>query len=227
MTEEKLNERCPCCDKEISWYRDYPLIQIISVSSIKPEEMPRIICGRDDEELVEKPRRSFFGSKKGTAVPADVVSYFNEHPGESEYAPSDGYIYTRTLSPRDCRHPEKSGVKASWRRTPNLSDSIREVVKNNTPLRRYLASLEEMVGKTISTKDFINQFGTESEQGPRQVADGLYFMFGEGETEEGFRTVKFELGANPVDLGRLHREIYYSIVLDNLATVRYVGKMLK
>jgi len=219
MTEEKLNERCPYCDNEIKWFRDYPLMQVVSFSFIKPEEVPKVIREkRTREKLVEKQKRTLFGSKKGILAPVDVISYFDEHPDEFEYAHSDNYIYQRLPSIKNCGFLRKSREKEIIR-IPNLSESVKEIVRNDSSLKKYFAPLEEIVGKTISTEDFINQFEFELE-----VADKFYILLGEGKVEEKFRTIRFELGANPEDMGRIHREVLYNVVLDNLATVGYIGK---
>ena len=96
MTEQP-NERCPCCDREIKWFRDYPLMQILSVSIIKPEEVPNVIKSEYHVEFLEKPRKKFFRKRKESIVPPEVISYFKSN-NEREYAHSDGYVYRRYVS---------------------------------------------------------------------------------------------------------------------------------
>jgi len=216
MTEQKPNERCPCCDREIKWFRDYPLMQVLAVSIIKPKEVPALIVSghRQHNDLKEK------------EVPAEVKAYFTLDPDTQQYAHADGFVYERFVFPTDsrCRKTE-----ISWYRSPNLSSEIRRNVESNPSLKAYLSSLEGMVGKTLSTREFMQQFGPEGEEGQesRQIAEGLYVLFSEDEVKEGVRSVRFELGANPMEMGRLHSEKLYSIVLDNLASVKYVGKLLR
>ena len=98
MTEQHSQERCPCCNKEMKWFGDYPLMQIVSVSFIKPEEVPAIIRGGGFENLIEKlkPGRMDF---KQNIVPSRVIAYFTANPGESEYLYSNGFIYQKQHSP--------------------------------------------------------------------------------------------------------------------------------
>jgi hypothetical protein len=216
MTKQKSNERCPCCDREIKWFRDYPLMQVLAVSVIKPEEVPALIVSGhpSHNDLKEK------------EVPAEVKTYFTSNPDTQQYAHSDGFVYERFVFPTDPRHRKQ---EISWSRSPNLSSEIRRNVESNPSLKSYLTSLEGMVGKTLPTIDFMRQFGPEGEEGqePRQIAPRLYVLFSEDEAGEGSRSVRFELGANPMEMGRLHSEKLYSIVLNNLASVKYVGKLLK
>ncbi len=215
MSEQKPNEKCPCCDREIRGFRDYPLMQILSVSTIKPEEVPDSVRGgHNSGRLLEE-----------TNVPKEVVAYFKSNPQKQDYAHSDGHIYEKLVEQRS----RKSEPDVFWHRTPNISNMVRNTVQNE-PLKRYLSTLEGMTGKIIPTKEFLNQFGNESEHGvaePREIGDGLYLLLCEGKAEEGIRTVQFKLGVNPMDMGRLHSEMVYTIALENLATTQYVGKMLR
>ena len=92
-----------------------------------------------------------------------------------------------------------------------------------------MSKLEQMVGTTVSTVDFINQYSNHSEENaqPKKIGEQLYLLLMEHEQEEDHRTFRFQLGYNPVDMGRLQREVLYSVALQNLATVTYIGKMLK
>ena len=90
----------------------------------------------------------------------------------------------------------------------------------------FLAPLEAMVGKTIPTKEFIEQF--ESEQGtePKKIGADLYILLNEGKSEKGFRTIHFSLNSNPIEMGRLTSEVLYTTLLEDFTRVKYIGKML-
>src|SRR3989344_4435263 len=115
MTEEKPNEKCPCCDREIKWFRDYPLMQVLSVSVIKPEEVPALIVSGHHQrnDLKEK------------EVPNEVKTYFASNPDTQQYAHSDGFVYERFVFPTDSRHRKP---EISWNRSQNLSSEIRRNV---------------------------------------------------------------------------------------------------
>ncbi len=69
-------DQCPTCDRRFEGIRDFPLVYVVGVSVIKPDEVPKAIPQWYEEDLLEK-RMSGWNRE---IVPSEVLTYFNTNP---------------------------------------------------------------------------------------------------------------------------------------------------
>lgn len=156
--QEKQPHICPTCEREFKKITDYPKVFIASVSVITPADVPAEITywGKEDL-LVEAPEK---GREQGL-VPAEVLEYFRANPDEDKLVHSDSYIYHRpfcqTQEHRRQKeaHPERYNGSIKWvgedhyKREFNYAPTIKALLEQNVPLKKYLESLQQMVGQEI------------------------------------------------------------------------------
>ena len=151
---ESLNE-CPRCLRKFEVWSDYPLLSIVDVSVVKLADIPQIVSTGEGNvpDLLEKPIKGW----NREFVPKEVLEYFKTHSREKPLAHSDGFVYFTPETPGIMKCPGDN-MPEFWLRQRNYVPEIRELLRENPPLRQYVGSLEKRVGREVKPSEILPPF---------------------------------------------------------------------
>lgn len=220
--------QCPTCDRRFEEIRDFPLVYVIGVSIIKPDEIPKAISQWYEEDLLEKRKRGW----NREIVPADVLTYFNTHPDEDELVHSDNFIYKRPLEDtkefrKICgdRTPPSSHPKF-WRRSHNYAPTIRKLMEENQSVKQYFEALEQVVGQEIPTSRLLPNWEHDGYFRVYQIpnADGLALNLNEsGKRTNGHRVSEINLFDKGPNMGSAGGPTLSKIL--QVGHIKYAGRV--
>lgn len=150
-------EYCPMCERPFKRIQDYPLIYVASVTTLTPPEIPSRIPHWSSDRFTRLPTTHAFKKQ----LPPEVAQYFDAHPNEEQLIHSDSYIYETIAETR--RYQENMARFSGRFKDPELidereylgrfnwSNTVKNILETNTPLKDYLESLKILVNHEIAT----------------------------------------------------------------------------
>ena len=226
-------DRCACCDKELSSVMHFPLIEVKELKLMKPEEIPEILTQSAPSEyfIGQMPKRSLWrylsdanyrAERNMQVIPEQVAEFFSVHPEAREHLFTDGFVYE---TPEIGRIPKNllRGRQYSrdfdyFTRRQNLARSVKDIIQNSCAFKNVIASLEECVGKVINRKQLLSQ--EEPTYAGELNGEPVYLGW-----HDEHKIVIYNLVCNPENMGRLHPEVYYTLILEGVAKIVYEGRL--
>ncbi len=206
--------QCPTCDRKFEGIRDFPLVYVMEVSIIKPDQIPKAIPHWYTEDLLEKKSRDW----NREIVPAEVLTHFKTHPDEDTLVHSDDFIYQRPYEDtKEFREVSGDGRQKQlkdpkfWKRRQNYAPAIKKIMEENQSVKQYFEGLEQVVGQEVPTSRLLpnwEQYGhltlglNESKQRTNEYRVSEINLFGDGPRGDGLRQI-LQVGQIKYE-GRIH-----------------------
>ncbi|MFC1697725.1 hypothetical protein ACFL1H_05305 [Nanoarchaeota archaeon] len=198
-----MEDKCPCCDKELKKLSDYPLVYI---KDFKRIELPSdLVFPYHDHEIYVEPGHPHCNKK----VPIEVFDYFKKN-NKAESFEFEEWKWTK----KQGDHYYRS------------QDDQRELIVNN--LKDYFDKLESYVGKEVPTKEFLPPFDKDGYFNfAYQIPDTAYpIMFSDIDNPpEDYKISVIKIMGEGPNFGSAGGPTLSSLA--NLAKVEYEGRLRK
>ncbi len=136
-------DTCPTCERTAKRLDDYPLVQVLDYRRC---EIPEYIGGRGQELVPTTIVRGHLFWKRIVDNPAIPTEVFRELRVEKKnIAAAGGNVYRRF-----------DGFDESYQRSRDITAEMQAALQNE-PVQQVLSTLEEVVGKDFSTKEFVKR----------------------------------------------------------------------
>ena len=142
-------DNCPACERRFEGINDFPIVYITSVSIIKPQDVPKAVPNWYHEDMLEKETEGW--NRK--IVPSQVLNFFKRSPDKDELVHSE-FVYTRPWEDQK----ENRGLPAKalnrpkfWHTSFNFAPFIKKLMTENTSVKQYFSTLDELVGHEVQT----------------------------------------------------------------------------
>ena len=162
MEVERKNAICPCCDCEIKWIKQFPLARLTSFQSYSLPNLIKVPLKYALPLYIVQERFFMKTVVKNPHIPQEVIQGLS-NSNEFSY---QGRVYEKENGAERSRKFLESSVDSSSRRYLNhlnfgsfvkVSEDITDDVKKFLFLHEEtIKTLEESVGKIMSTKDIFD-----------------------------------------------------------------------
>ena len=202
-------DTCPTCERTAKRLDDYPLVQVLDYRRC---EIPEYIGGRGQELVPTTIVRGHLFWKRIVDNPAIPTEVFRELRVEKKnIAAAGGNVYRRF-----------DGFDESYQRSRDITAEMQAALRGEL-VQQVFSTLEEVVGKDLSTKEFVKRLGI-----------GQKFTVGDSDdVSVEFEDDFYQSDDNLPRSGRVTiaggwiGDFYHMRMASlsrNLATLRYVGK---
>lgn len=143
-------EKCPCCERELRSFRDFPRLYIEKFE--RRDISKDIVLGMPaklyvDKKLPWRLRREVIRDKEVGILPKEVLKLFEKEPNK-EIVLHNGFVYLKNKKSRE------DWPQTSFYCYADMTDIARKALDSES-IRLGLTELEKLVWKEIKTEDLL------------------------------------------------------------------------